>query len=115
MLQERIVRICTSVLENFGPYSMDRKRCSSFQTKPRKLKYQKKIINKLHKKVNVNHYTYYTYLLSIYYTYYTYLLSIYYIIIYYYLLLLLIENNQKTVPYCSFLFFFIFIKTRNIN
>lgn len=60
ILQERIVRICTSVLENFGPYSMDRRRCNSFQTKPcRKLKYQKKIMNKLHKKVNANHYIYY--------------------------------------------------------
>ncbi|XP_043800239.1 myosin-2 heavy chain-like isoform X2 [Apis laboriosa] len=54
ILQERIVRICTSVLENFGPYSMDRRKCNTFQTKPcRKLKYQKKIMNKLHKKLRM--------------------------------------------------------------
>ncbi|KAK1116757.1 hypothetical protein K0M31_018146 [Melipona bicolor] len=52
VLQENIVRICTSVLENFGPRSMDRRRTPCYQIKShRKLKCHQKITNKLRGKV----------------------------------------------------------------
>lgn len=54
MLQEKIVQICTSVLEKFGPSTIVDKRKSSYQIKCRgRLKYHEKISSKLHKKVHL--------------------------------------------------------------
>ncbi|XP_043523784.1 major antigen-like isoform X2 [Frieseomelitta varia] len=51
VLQENIVRICTSVLENFGPRSMDRKKTACYQIKSHgKLKCHQRITNKLRRK-----------------------------------------------------------------
>lgn len=52
MLQENIVRICTSVLENFGPRTVDQRRNSNYQIKSRgKLKCHERIASRLRKKV----------------------------------------------------------------
>ncbi|XP_053976505.1 citron Rho-interacting kinase-like [Hylaeus volcanicus] len=51
-LQDRIIRICTSVLENFGPRTLSEKRGNSYRFKCRThLKSHKKISSKLHKKL----------------------------------------------------------------
>ncbi|KAK9309987.1 hypothetical protein QLX08_000601 [Tetragonisca angustula] len=52
VLQENIVRICTSVLENFGPRSTDRRRTACYQIKSHgKLKCHQRITNKLRRKL----------------------------------------------------------------
>ncbi|XP_034195414.2 uncharacterized protein LOC117611558 [Osmia lignaria lignaria] len=54
MLQEKIVQICTSVLEKFGPSTIVDKRKSNYQIKCRgRLKYHEKISSKLHKKLRM--------------------------------------------------------------
>ncbi|CAK9809610.1 hypothetical protein ANTQUA_LOCUS6093 [Anthophora quadrimaculata] len=54
LLQEKIVRICTSVLENFGPRSFERKKNSCYQIKyRRKLKCHERISSKLHTKLRM--------------------------------------------------------------
>ncbi|CAK9804508.1 hypothetical protein ANTPLA_LOCUS4083 [Anthophora plagiata] len=54
LLQEKIVRICTSVLENFGPRSFERRRNSCYQIKyRRKLKCHERISSKLHTKLRM--------------------------------------------------------------
>ncbi|XP_071864059.1 uncharacterized protein [Bombus fervidus] len=53
MLQENIVRICTSVLENFGPRTVDQRRISNYQIKSRrKLKCHERIASGLRKKLH---------------------------------------------------------------
>ncbi|XP_078052156.1 uncharacterized protein LOC144478264 [Augochlora pura] len=51
ILQERIVRICTSVLENFGPHGMADKRGNSYQLKCSKR--LRCLSSKLHKKLRM--------------------------------------------------------------
>ncbi|CAD1471464.1 unnamed protein product, partial [Heterotrigona itama] len=52
LLQENIVRICTSVFENFGPRSMDRRNTACYQIKShRKLNCRQRITNKLRRKL----------------------------------------------------------------
>ncbi|XP_076664968.1 uncharacterized protein LOC143367228 [Andrena cerasifolii] len=54
ILQDRIVRICTSVLENFGPRAMSEKAGQNYGYKCRGLmRGRKKISSKLHKKLRV--------------------------------------------------------------
>ncbi|XP_076749059.1 uncharacterized protein LOC143422370 [Xylocopa sonorina] len=54
VLQERIVQICTSVFENFGPRSMDGRRSCGYQVKSRKkLKYHERITRKLRRKLQM--------------------------------------------------------------
>ncbi|KOC66299.1 hypothetical protein WH47_07368 [Habropoda laboriosa] len=54
VLQEKIVRICTSVLENFGPRSLDRRGNICYQIKyRRRLKCHERISTKLHTKLRM--------------------------------------------------------------
>ncbi|KZC03853.1 hypothetical protein WN55_00031 [Dufourea novaeangliae] len=54
VLQERIVRICTSVLENFGPRAITGKRGQNYQLKcSKRLTFHENISNKLHKKLRM--------------------------------------------------------------